>query len=264
MSDNPNLISCEWLAERLGRPNIKVVDGSWYLPTHNRDPKTEYAMGHIPRAVFFDIDALADQTSGLPHSLLSSEAFGEAAGNLGISEQDMIIVYDGMGLFSAARVWWNFRIMGAHNCFVLDGGLPEWKRLELPLESKAPKPQRKSFRANLSDASVTSFDMMQFYVEGMRANILDARPRGRFTGDEPEPRPGMRSGHMPGAASVPAMDLVENGKLKPRQELAQILRPHISDSRPIITTCGSGVTAAILTLALDSIGVGNHSLYDGS
>lgn len=262
---NPFIVDTDWLFARLDDPDLSVVDGSWYLPNMKRDGRAEFDAQHIPGAVYFDINAIADPESELPHTLASEEVFAREVGKLGISDQDTIVVYDGMGLFTAARVWWNFRIMGATKVVILDGGLPRWLEHRLPVESGTAPIYPKTFNAQLDATKVISFEAMQNYVNGTEAQILDARPAGRFSGEEPEPRAGMRSGHMPGATSLPFLDLVSNGSLLPRDELmARIQALGIDPDRPSVTTCGSGVTAAVITLALETIGYTNHALYDGS
>lgn len=259
------IVSAEWVRKQLGAPQFRIVDASWYLPAHNRNAAVEYASGHIPGAVFFDQDQIADKSSALPHTLASPESFADAVGKLGISDTDTIVVYDGPGLFSAPRVWWMLRVMGARNVFVLDGGLDGWKQQGLPLETDLPEPAPAVFNTNFNDARVTSFaDMRKIVDEGLK-QIADARPAGRFTGDEAEPRAGMRSGHMPGARSVPASILGENGRLKDLSTLRSIFNEAGVDlTQPIVTSCGSGVTAAVITLALESIGHRDNTLYDGS
>ncbi|OLP43335.1 3-mercaptopyruvate sulfurtransferase [Rhizobium oryziradicis] len=259
------IVSAEWVRKQLGAPQFRIVDASWYLPAHNRNAAVEYSEGHIPGAVFFDQDQIADNSSSLPHTLPSPESFAEAVGKLGISDTDTIVVYDGPGLFSAPRVWWMLRVMGARDVFVLDGGLDGWKQQGLPLETDLPEPAPATFHAEFNEARVTSFaDMRKIVDEGTR-QITDARPAGRFTGDDAEPRAGMRSGHMPGARSVPASVLSENGHLKDLSTLRSIfMEAGVDLTKPVVTSCGSGVTAAVITLALESIGHRNNTLYDGS
>lgn len=264
-SDNPFFVSPEWLLARLDDPSVKIVDGSWYLPDHKRDAKAEYEAEHIPGAVFFDIDAIADTSTGLPHMLPTAEKFSRIAGGMGISDQDTIVVYDGLGLFSAPRVWWTFRIFGAKHVFILSGGLPVWKDDGMPVTSEVSKPARKTFEARLDSARVISRSEMLEHVKAGTAAIADARPAARFAGTAPEPRPGLRGGHMPGAASVPSSLLVNEGRLKSPAEIEEIFKQqHLDLTGDVVTTCGSGVTAAIVSLALESIGHKDHALYDGS
>ncbi len=254
------------LAARLGSPKLRLVDASWYLPTMNRDAAAEYAAARIPGAVRFDIDEVADKSIPLPHMLPSASAFAAAVGALGISETDEIVVYDGAGLFSAPRVWWTFRLFGATNVKILDGGLPAWTAAALPLDSAAPTaPTPATFVAKLDAARVASLhDVVGILAEGS-ATVVDARPGERFRGEAPEPRAGVRAGHMPGAKSVPSSSIVANGRLADEATLRAAFA-EVDLSKPIVTSCGSGVTAAILWLALETLGVERPklALYDGS
>jgi thiosulfate/3-mercaptopyruvate sulfurtransferase len=261
--DNP-FVSTEWLAARLDDPKIVPIDASWYLPAMNRDGYDEYLAGHIPGAVFFDIDGIADKTTDLPHMLLPPEAFAAAVGALGIGDGMTLVIYDGAGLFSAPRVWWEFVTMGAPDVHLLDGGLPQWKDEGRPLESgqttRAPVTFTPRFRPEL----VKDFADVQAGVAA-RAQIADARPVGRFAGRDPEPRPGLRSGHMPGSVSLPGNELVRDGRLKPLDELRTLIaQAGIDLDKPVITSCGSGVTASTLLLALKLAGARDVAVYDGS
>jgi thiosulfate/3-mercaptopyruvate sulfurtransferase len=257
--------STHWLAGELGKSNIVVVDGSYYLPTQNRDAKAEYIGAHIPGAVFFDINAVADHSTDLPHMLPGPDQFAAAAGELGISEQDTIVVYDGSGLYSAPRVWWTFRIFGARNVFILDGGLPAWKADGRPTEAGAVKRPKKTFKARMDTGAVAMLTEVQMALNDQSAQVVDARSAGRFAGREAEPRPGLRSGHMPGALSVPFTEIVENGRLASPERIAQAFKKAGVDvDKPVITSCGSGVTAAILTLGLEALGKKPGRIYDGS
>jgi thiosulfate/3-mercaptopyruvate sulfurtransferase len=262
---NRALVSTEWLAERLGQPDIVVVDASYYLPNMNRDAQAEYRAGHIPGAVFFDIEAIADHSSDLPHMLPGPGQFAKEAGALGISNDDTIVVYDVPGLFSAPRVWWTFRIFGADKVFVLDGGLAKWKAEQRPLDAKAANRAPREFKAVMNTGAVALQSDVQAAVNSGSVQIVDARPADRFRGQAPEPRPGLRSGHIPGAFNVPATTLVEGGRLVPPERLRQaFLESGVDLDKPIITSCGSGVTAATLWLALETIGKKPQGLYDGS
>lgn len=264
-TNNPFLVSTDWLFSHLDDEDISIVDASWYLPNMARDGQAEFEMQHIPGAVFFDIDTITEPGSDLPHTLASPNIFARKVGALGISDKDTIVIYDGMGLFSAPRVWWNFRVMGAAKVVILDGGLPQWLEDRLPIESGSKPLYPKLFNANFHENSVASFDVMKTLVEDGQQQIADARPFGRFSGAEPEPRPGMRSGHMPGATSVPFSSLAQNGKLLPAEKLREVFESAGIDlDAPVVTTCGSGVTAAALTLALETLGHNDHTLYDGS
>jgi thiosulfate/3-mercaptopyruvate sulfurtransferase len=259
------LVSTDWLAERLGKPGTVVVDGSYYLSTTNRDAKAEYRAEHIPGAVFFDINTIADTEADLPHMLPGPDAFGAAVGKLGIGKDDTIVVYDGVGLFSAARVWWTFRIFGAKNVFILDGGMPKWKAEARPVESGDVKREPRDFDAEMNTGAVAMLAEVQQALMSDTAQVVDARPGDRFRGEAPEPRAGVRSGHMPGSHNVPYTSLVESGRLASREKIAAAFAAGGVDAdKPIITSCGSGVSAAILWLALDAIGKPPQQLYDGS
>jgi len=259
------LRSTEWLAGELGKDNVVVVDGSFYLPAQNRNAKAEYLAKHIPGAVFFDIDAIADHSSDLPHMLPGPAEFGKAVGALGISDKDTIVVYDGLGLFSAPRVWWTFRIFGAKNVFILDGGLPAWIAAGQPTEGGETKRAPRDFNAEMETSAVAMQSDVQMALNDASAQVVDARPAGRFAGRDPEPRPGLRAGHMPGAKNVPSSELVENGRLVAPERIAQAFaKAGVDVDKPIITTCGSGVSAVILALGLDALGKKPARIYDGS
>jgi thiosulfate/3-mercaptopyruvate sulfurtransferase len=270
MTDNrppasKNLVSTDWLAARLGKSGIAVVDGSFYLPALKRDAKAEFLAGHIPGAVFFDIDAVADHSTELPHMLPGATQFSEAVGKLGIGNDDTVVVYDGAGLGGAPRVWWTFRIFGAKEVFILDGGLPKWKAEGRPVETGEAKPSPKKFEAELDTGKVANSDDVSLALMNKTAQVVDARPADRFRGEAPEPRPGIRGGHMPGAFNVPVTGLIENGRLIAPEKIAEKFKAGGVDvNKPMITSCGSGVTAATLWFALDAIGKPPQQLYDGS
>jgi thiosulfate/3-mercaptopyruvate sulfurtransferase len=259
------LKSTEWLASQLGKPGVVVVDGSFYLPTQKRDAKAEYLAGHIPGAVFFDIDAIADHSSDLPHMLPGPTQFGEAAGALGIAETDTIVVYDGAGLNSAPRIWWTFRIFGAKTVYMLDGGLPAWQAEGRALEAGEVKRPAGKFNAVMDTGAVAMLSDVQMAINDDSVQVVDARSAGRFAGRESEPRPGLRSGHMPGSFNLPYTEIVEDGRLvSPERIAAAFKKAGVDVDKPIITSCGSGVTAAILTLGLDALGKKPGRIYDGS
>jgi thiosulfate/3-mercaptopyruvate sulfurtransferase len=266
MTDRANIfVSTDWLAAHLGDPAVAVIDGSWYLPTDGRDAEAEFRKSHIPGAVFFDLDAIADTSSGLPHMLPSAEAFSAAIGQLGISDGQTIVIYDGAGLFSAPRVRWTFRTMGAKDVRILDGGFPQWLGDGRPVASGEPQPVPNRFTASLDASAVRSIADIRNIVRQGGVTIVDARSGERFRGEAAEPRPGLRSGHMPGARNVPAGSLVAQGRLKAPADIEAIFSSAgVHGSAPIVTTCGSGVTAAILALGLETIGAGDVALYDGS
>lgn len=259
------LATAGWLNENLGDPRLRVVDGSWYLPAQNRDPRAEYESGHIPGAVFFDIDAIADRETDLPHMLPAEDAFAEAAGRLGISEEDIIVVYDSAGLLSAPRVWWTFRAFGALDVRVLDGGLPAWREAGHPIETGTNEPEPRTFRAHLRTNLVADFATVMSHLESGAAQLVDARSAARFAGDAPEPRAGLQSGHMPGARNLPFDTLVKAGRLVEEEDIRKAFEDAgVTLDKPIVTTCGSGVTASVLALALARIGRGDAAVYDGS
>jgi thiosulfate/3-mercaptopyruvate sulfurtransferase len=259
------LKSTDWLAEHLRDRDVAVVDGSLFLPTQKRDAHGEYRAGHIPGAVFFDVDAISDHSTELPHMLPGAAQFGEAVGALGIGDGDTIVVYDSLGLYSAARVWWTFRIFRATNAFILDGGLPKWKAENRPLETGDTKRAAKSFHAEMDVGPVAMLADVRMALTDDSVQVVDARSAERFAGKAPEPRPGLRSGHMPGSFNVPFGGVLENGRLASQGRIEQAFTSAGVDlDKPIITTCGSGVTAAILTFALEAIGRTPKGLYDGS
>jgi len=257
-----NLVSTDWLAAHLGY--VRVVDASWYMPDEKREPAKEFEVGHIPGAVFFDIDGIADHSVNLPHMLPSPGEFSRAVGALGIGDGDKIVVYDGSGQFSAARAWWTFKAMGHDDVKVLDGGFPKWKRDARVIETGPAQSKDKFFTAILKSSLVRDFDAVMGIVKDKSAQMVDARSPARFNAQEPEPRPGVRGGHMPGAVNVHYRKLIrDDGTLKSPGELRAAFDA-VDLGRPIVTSCGSGLTAAILLLALDEIGARDVALYDGS
>lgn len=261
------LVTSEWLEAHLSDPDLAIVDGSWHMPAEGRNARAEFEAEHIPGAVFFDIDEIADDTSGLPHMLARPEKFSSKVRKLGIGDGKRIVVYDTKGLFSAARVWWTFRAMGAREVSVLDGGLPKWKAEGRPLEEGPPRVRERHFSARRQAAMVRDADdVLGIVANGGTAQIVDARSAGRFTGTDPEPRAGLRGGRIPGSHNVPFNTLLnDDGTLKASDELAKRFEEAGVDlSKPVVTSCGSGVTAAVLSLALESLGHKNTALYDGS
>lgn len=262
---SPFVKSFEWLFENLDNSEVKIVDASWFLPAQERNATEEYLFAHIPGAVFFDQDQNVDISSDLPHALPDPETFAKAVGGLGINEENTIIVYDALGMFTAPRVWWMFKIMGAENVFVLDGGFDQWKQMDLPVTDEMTEISPAEFTPYFDKDAVAAIDDVIAAIENQNTQLLDARGEGRFTGEEAEPRAGMRSGHMPGAINTPVFSLSKNGKLKSINELKELFESkNVDEKAPIITTCGSGVTAAVITLALHSIGRTDVQLYDGS
>jgi thiosulfate/3-mercaptopyruvate sulfurtransferase len=260
------LVSTVWLAERLGAPELSVVDGSWWMPAEARSGKAEYLQAHIPGAVFFDIDAIADQSVDLPHMLPTPEAFAEAAGRLGLLRDATIVVYDTYGVRAAARVWWTLRAMGFDDVLVLDGGLKAWLAEGRAVESGEAAPSPAAIRSAFRPGFVRNLDQVADLVQSGAAQIVDARGAARFRGEVPEPRAGLRSGHMPGALNLPFDALLEpDGRMKPIPVLRDAFEAAGADlSRPIVTTCGSGITASVLALALARLGREDVAVYDGS
>lgn len=259
------VVSADWLTENLDAPGVNIVDASWYLPQQNRNARAEYDAAHIPGAVFFDQDLVVDRESELPHTLPRPERFAQHAGAMGIATEDTTVVYDGPGMFSAPRVWWMLRVMGARNVLVLDGGFDRWKAEGRPVTDRPTRIAANYFDADFDAARVASLDEMRTIVAEGSRQIADARPAGRFAAREPEPRPGVRSGHMPCARNLPASTLSENGELLPLERLSERFREAGFDlEAPVVTSCGSGVTAAVITLALESLGHKDNKLYDGS
>lgn len=267
MTSTDPIVSCAWLAERLDSPDLRIIDATWFLPGDARDAKALYAARRIPGAIYFDIDDVADKETDLPHMLPSPEKFASRMKKLGIGDGCRIVVYDSQGLFSAARVWWTFRVMGHEDIAVLDGGFPAWERGGYPIESGPPQTRtERHFTARLRSDLVRDLGEMRRAVEGGNPPIFDARPAPRFRGEAPEPRVGLRSGHMPGARSVPSSSLVdENGSLRSAADLQRVFADAGADTnQPAICTCGSGVTAAIIALALARLGRWDASIYDGA
>lgn len=261
--ENP-FVSTEWLASRIGAPTVVILDGSWFLPTANRKPHEEYLAGHIPGAVYFDMDEIADKSTGLPHMLPSPEIFAREVGKLGVGDGMTIVIYDESGLFSAPRVWWEFVAMGAKDVRILEGGGPKWRAEGRPIESGLTTRPPAKFTPEFHPELVRNFDDVKAAIAA-KGQIADARPAGRFAGRDPEPRAGLKPGHMPGAVSLPAMDLVANGGLRPMIEIkAMIAATGVDLDKPIIASCGSGATAATLLLALRLAGAKDVAVYDGS
>ncbi len=265
-TDDP-LVSVAWLAERLHAPDIRIIDATWFLPTDGRDARAEYAAKRIPGALFFDIDDIADTASPLPHMLPSPEKFASRMRKMGVGDGVRLVVYDAHGIFSSARVWWMFRAMGHEDVVVLDGGLPAWEAAGHPVEDEPPlRAQERHFTARYRADLVRDLADMRFNAEKARALVLDARPAPRFRGEAPEPRPNVRSGHVPGAVNVPYTSLLNADKtMKPRAALEAIFaEAGVAGRTRIICMCGSGVSAGVIALALARIGRWDAPIYDGS
>ncbi len=266
-TDDPQtLVSTDWLAAHLKDSDLRIFDASWYLPAMERDAKAEYAAGHIPGARFFDIDEISDLRSELPHTVPPVEKFMSRMRAMGVGDGHQVVVYDGHGLFSAARVWWLFRLMGQKNIAVLDGGLPKWVADGHKLTSAPPTIRDRHMTVARQNHLVRDVTEVARAAKLGDHEIIDARAADRFRGEAPEPREGMRSGHIPGSKNVPFTSLLNADKtMKDPDGIRAVLHTAGIDlKKPAITTCGSGVTAAVLSLALERIGKTDHSLYDGS
>ena len=259
------VVSTAWLAERLHDDGVVVLDASWHMPAASRDAAADYADSHIPNAVFFDIDKVSDHASSLPHMLPTPSEFAVAARRLGVSTTSTVVVYDTVGLFSAPRAWWMFRAMGHEAVFVLGGGLPRWIAEERPIESGWREPAHGDFKARYRPELVRDLAAMRTTLENAEVQVLDARPAARFRGEVAEPRPGLRSGHMPGAISLPFSGLVEDGSLRAAETLRAVMaEAGVDASKPAVATCGSGISAAVIALALARLGRDDAAVYDGS
>jgi thiosulfate/3-mercaptopyruvate sulfurtransferase len=258
-------VSTAWLAENLNAPDVAVIDATFFLPDENRDAREEYLEGHIPGAVFFDIDAIADHTTNLPHMLPDPSSFAEAMEKLGLGDGMRFVVYDASNLVGGARVWWTLRVFGARDVKILAGGLPRWRAEGRPLEQGLVRRMPRPFSVDFDSASVAGAEAVKRASETGSAQILDARAAARFAGSAAEPRPGLRPGHIPGSLNLPFREVVAAGEINPKDEVKTLMaQAGVDVDRPVITTCGSGVTAAILLLALASMGKSDVALYDGS
>jgi thiosulfate/3-mercaptopyruvate sulfurtransferase len=261
------VVSTDWLAARLGASGVRVVDASWYLPGSGRDPAAEYTAGHIPGAVFLDIDAISDQQSPLPHMLPPADDFAAAMAKLGLNDSDTLVIYDGSGVnLSAARAWWTFRTFGHEKVAVLDGGMGKWRREQRPIEQGTVTPPPGEFTALLDARAVRDLAAVRSNIMTGSEQLVDVRSRGRFLGVEPEPRPGLRRGHVPRSINLPFTELVgPDGTLLPREALIRKLAEAGVDlTRPVVATCGSGTSACALVLSLHSIGHSQVAVYDGA
>jgi thiosulfate/3-mercaptopyruvate sulfurtransferase len=260
------LVSTAWLAEHLDAPDVRIVDASWFMPGTPRDPKEEFLAAHIPGAVFFDIDEISDETSDLPHMLPSAIKFASRVKKLGLGDGSRIVVYDSTGILPAARVWWHFRAMGHEDVAVLDGGLPKWLAEGRPTEDGPAMPQERHFTPRAQADIVRSLEQMKAIVASGGEQIIDARAAGRFTGEVPEPRAGLRGGHMPGARNIPLSALLAaDGTMLPADKLVIVFATAGVDiTKPIVSTCGSGITASVVALALARLGRPRSAVYDGS
>lgn len=259
-----SLVSADWLARNLEDPGLRVLDASWHLPTSGRDAAAEFEQGHIPHAAFFDIDRIADPDTDLPHMLPTEGDFARAVGALGVGNDSRVVVYDTHGLYSAARAWWMFRIFGHDAVAILDGGLPAWTAAGQPLEPGPASHQRRAFHARFRADRVRTLADIRRNLDSGEALVIDARPADRFAGHAPEPRPHLRSGHIPGSVNVPFDRLTDpaTGRLHADEVLAERLPG--ADDRPVVCSCGTGVTACVLAFGLHRLGREDVAVYDGS
>ena len=266
LDDPKTLVSTDWLAAHLKDPDLRVLDASWFMPDQGRDARAEYAAAHIPGARFFDIDEISDQRSALPHMAPPVEKFMSRMRAMGVGDGHQVVVYDAAGLFSAARVWWTFRLMGKMDVAVLDGGLPKWLAEGREVEDMPPVVRDRHMTVSRQNQLIKDVTQVAHAAKLAQAEIIDARAAARFKGEVAEPRPGLRAGHIPGSKNVPYGTLLNaDGTMKAPAELKAVFEAAGVDlAKPAITSCGSGVTAAILSLALERIGHRTHALYDGS
>ena len=266
MDDPKTLVSTDWLGRHLADPDLRILDASWYLPDAGRDAKAEYQAAHIPGARFFDIDEISDQRSALPHMAPPPEKFISRMRAMGVGDGHQVVIYDGSGLFSAARVWWMFRLMGKMDVAVLDGGLPKWQAEGREVEDLPPVMRDRHMTVQRQAGLVRDVTQVAHASKLGEAEIIDARSATRFRGEVAEPRPGLRAGHIPGAKNVPYGTLLNaDGTMKAPVDLRAVFQAAGVDlGKPAITSCGSGITAAVLSLALERVGHRNHALYDGS
>lgn len=260
------LVTTQWLADHLRAPDVRIVDASWYLPDMKRDAKAEYAEAHIPNAVFFDLDEISDTGSQYPHMLPQPEKFASRMKKLGLGDGHRIVVYDGAGLFSAARVWWMFRVMGHEDVFVLDGGFPKWRAEGRPVDDMTPVPQARHFTPRPNHLILRDAAQVLENLKTKREQVVDARGPARFNATEPEPRPGVRGGHIPGAKNLHYSRLLNpDGTLRKGDALAAAFRDAGVDvTKPVVASCGSGVTAGVIALALKAMDAPDAAIYDGS
>jgi thiosulfate/3-mercaptopyruvate sulfurtransferase len=265
MPASQSFVTADWLEAERKKPDLVVVDGSWYLRTMQRDGKAEYLASHIPGAVHFDVDEISDHSSTLPHMLPSPEVFALHMARLGISDGQRIVVYDGAGLYSAPRVWWTFKAFGVKDVSILDGGFPNWCAEGFPVEAGPVVRKPGHFTPKFNRALVADLEAVERALNTKSAQVIDARPAARFRGEAPEPRAGVASGHIPGSINVPYEKIVRNGRLVSEAEIRQAFdEGGLDPNKPVIMSCGSGVSAVILWLALERIGAKPSAVYDGS
>jgi thiosulfate/3-mercaptopyruvate sulfurtransferase len=266
MRPNSPLVSTDWLGQHIDAPDVRVADASWYLPQAARNARAEYESAHIPRAVFFDIDDLSDEKIDLPHMLAPAPKFASRMRKLGLGDGNLIVVYDGAGIYSSPRAWWMLRAMGHEDVVVLDGGLPKWRAEGRPVEDMIPAPYPRHFTPRPNNAILRNFDQMTENLQTHAEQVIDARGASRFNAKEPEPRPGVRGGHIPRSTNIPYTEFTStDGTLKSPQALSALFKAHdIDPAKPTVTSCGSGITASIASLGLAVVGAKKSALYDGS
>lgn len=265
--NSSSLVSTEWLTEHASAPDVRIVDASWHMPATGRNPRAEYDAEHIPGAVFFDIDEIADTDNPLPHMVPSPEKFSSRMRKLGLGDGNRIVVYDTIGNVSAARAWWLLRLFGHQDVAILDGGLPKWKAEGRPVDDMPVKPAERHFTSRINSFLLREKDQVARNINQGREQVLDARSAGRFEGTEPEPREGLRSGHIPGAKNLPFPNLLNDGDgtFRPAAELsASFEGAGIDLKKPVITSCGSGITACVLAFGLHLLGHQRVAVFDGS
>ena len=265
--NSSSLVSTEWLAEHADAPDVRIVDASWHMPATNRDPRAEYDAEHIPGTIFFDIDEIADTDNPLPHMVPSPEKFSSRMRKLGLGDGNRIVIYDTIGNVSAARAWWLLRLFGHQDVAILDGGLPKWKAEGRPVDDMPVKPAERHFTSRINSFLLREKDQVARNVDQNREQILDARSAGRFEGTEPEPREGLRGGHIPGSKNLPFTNLLNegDGTFRKAEELnAAFNSAGIDLKKPVITSCGSGITACVLAFGLHLLGHKRVAVYDGS
>ncbi|MHA7772650.1 3-mercaptopyruvate sulfurtransferase [Roseibium sp. M-1] len=264
MTDHP-LVSTQWLSDHLSSPDLVVIN-AWMPPVTHPDAPAVYPNAHIPGAVFFDVNEICDKSSSLPHMLPAPHIFSSAMRKLGVGDGQTLVVYDDFDFYSAPRVWWTLKVMGAQRVYVLDGGFPKWRAEGRPFDDDLPRRVESHFTSRLNHGAVADLDHVRETIASGNRQILDARSADRFSGEAPEPRAGLHKGHMPTALNLPFTNLISaDGTFLPKDQLEEAYRAAGVDlDRPVTTTCGSGVTAAILTLGLTALGVRDLALYDGS
>jgi len=266
MSNLTSLVTTEWLNDNLGNPGVRILDATWYLPNSDQNALEEYNNAHIPGALYFDIDEIADLDIPLPHMMPNNEKMASRVRNMGITSEDHIVIYDSSNFSSSARAWFMFKNFGHDNVSVVDGGMAKWKSEQRPTDSNFPSYENSHYQAKKDESKIRNINQIKANINNNKEQVVDARARGRFLGTAPEPRPDLKSGRIPGSFNVPFNELLnEDGTYKKPDELRKIFKKSGVDlKKPIITSCGSGITACVLLFALNQIGHNDGALYDGS